>query len=308
MVDAHAWSGKTVVLVVNPATRKHADRIVATIRRHAPLEVELDVLYTRPDQPLAKLLPPRLDNAAAVVACGGDGTVADVVTALGTAEIPIGIVPAGSTNVVARENRIPLQPGAAANLIFGPHRTARLDVGLSGERRFLHMAGAGLDSRLFAATNPALKRRLGWPAYVPAAVRNLLARPSAFNVTVDGVSAHFTSPLVLVANGAAIIRPYFPILPDLRRDDGLLDVVAFTPNNPFQIGRTLLRFATRGLHRSPYVVRFRGRDVTLLADPPIPYQLDGDVVGFTPATFGVLPGAIRLIVPPTAVAGRAAPD
>ncbi len=297
MAGTSHLSGKLILVVVNPATRRGADQLIAAVQRHAPPGVELDVRRTVRDRPVADLIADRIGDASAIVACGGDGTVADVVTALDDSDLPVGIMPGGSTNVIARENRIPLQPDAAARLIFGEHRVARLDVGLSGHRRFLHMAGAGLDSRLFAATNPTLKRRLGWPAYVPAAIRNLLTRPVSFTITVDGTTIHLRSALVLVANGAGIVRPSLPIYPGLRRDDGLLDVIAFTPVGPIQIGRTLLRFATRSLDRSPYAVRLRGRQISLLTDPPIPYQLDGDVVGTTPTTFGVLPGAARLIVP-----------
>jgi diacylglycerol kinase family enzyme len=307
MTETPDRSGR-FLLVVNPATHKPAERIVAAVRRLAPPGVDLDVRYTTPDEPIAKLIAPHLADATAVIACGGDGTVADVVTGLGRAAIPVGIVPAGSTNVVARENRIPLHPEAAAKLIFGNHRLARLDVGISDGRRFLHMAGAGLDSRLFAATNPVLKRRFGWPAYVPAAIRSLRNGPVQFELTVDGTTVRLRSSLVLVANGAGIVRPSLPIYPDLRRDDGLLDVFAFTPTGPVQVGRTLLQFATRRLHRSPYVLRLRGRDVSMVTDPPIPYQLDGDVVGVTPARFCVDPGAVLLIVPPRAGARHAVPD
>jgi diacylglycerol kinase family enzyme len=286
-----------VLVVVNPATRRGADQLIAAIRRQAPADVALDVRQTSRDRTVADLIADRLDEASVIVAAGGDGTVADVVTALGGSKVPVGIVPGGSTNVIARENRIPLQPDAAARLIFGQHRIAQLDVGTSGERRFLHMAGAGLDSRLFAATNPDLKRRLGWPAYVPAALGNLLASPVRFTIRVDGTTVKLRSPLVLVANGAGIVRPWLPVYPGLRRDDGLLDVIAFTPVGPIQIGRTLLRFASRRLDRSPYAIRLQGRDIALETDPPIPYQLDGDVVGETPASFGVLPGEARIIVP-----------
>jgi diacylglycerol kinase family enzyme len=297
MVGTSDRSRNLVLVVVNPATRRGAGQLVAAIRRNAPAGIEIEVRETKREQPVADLIADRVAGASIVVACGGDGTVADVVTALSDVDIPVGIIPGGSTNVIARENHIPLQPDAAARSIFGKHRIARLDVGLCGDRRFLHMAGAGLDSRLFAATNPALKRRLGWPAYVPAAVRNLLAHPVRFRITVDGTTVTLRSSLVLVANGAGIVRPWLPIYPGLRRDDGLLDVIAFTPAGPIQIGRTLLRFATRRLDHSPYVVHLQGREIALQTDPEIPYQLDGDVVGSTPTTFRVLRGAARIIVP-----------
>jgi diacylglycerol kinase (ATP) len=297
MSEATDWAGKHVVVVANPATRRQIDRVLEAIRRQAPRCAELAVFLTEHERPVGDLIGAALAEAAVVVACGGDGTVADVVGALGRHEVPIGIVPAGSTNIVARENRIPMDPDAAARLIFGKHRIVGVDVGTCGGRRFLHMAGAGLDGRLFAATNLALKRRVGWPAYVPAAIRNLLVSPSYVSIAANGLALELRSPLVLVANGAGILRPWLPIYPGLRRDDGLLDVFVFTPANPFQIGRTMLRFLSRGLPRSPYVLHLRAGHVELQADPPIPVELDGDVVGSTPARFGVLPRAARLIVP-----------
>jgi diacylglycerol kinase family enzyme len=284
-------------VVANPAMRGDVGRVVAALERQAPPGVRLEVHQTELGRSVAEVIGGRLGEAAAVVACGGDGTVADVVTGLGAFDLPVGIVPGGSTNVVARENRIPLNVEAAARLIFGRHAIARVDVGLCGDRRFLHMAGAGLDSRLFAATNPALKRRLGWLAYVAAGARNLVAPPSYFTIEADGVRVELHSPLVLVANGAAIARPSLPIYPGLRRDDGLLDVIAFSATRPVAIARTVGRFLARRLDRSPYVLHLRARRVALRAEPPLPLELDGDVVGETPATFGVAPGAVRLIVP-----------
>jgi diacylglycerol kinase (ATP) len=287
-----------IMVVVNPVTRTPAAKVVEAVHRHAPPHTEIDIRYTARDQPISELVASGLEDIDAIVASGGDGTVAEVITAIKGRDIPVGVIPSGSTNVVARENRIPLRTDAAAKLIFREHREVRLDVGICGERRFLHMAGAGIDSRLFASTNPTLKRRVGWAAYVPAALDSMLAPPVQFQLNVDGTRVQFVSPLVIVANGASLVRPSLPIYPGLRRDDGLLDVIAFTPVGPVQTGRTLMRLATRGLHHSPYVVRLRGRDISLSTDPPIPYQLDGDVVGMTPTRFTIQPRAVRLIVPP----------
>jgi diacylglycerol kinase (ATP) len=290
-------SGRLVLAIINPAARKRAERIVAAIQRHAPAGTEVSIHYTSRERPVGDLIASRLSEAAAVIVGGGDGTVADAVSALDDLDVPVGIIPAGSTNVIARENRIPLKPDAAARLIFGRHHLARLDVGTCGDRRFLHMAGAGFDSRFLAATSPTLKRRLGWPAYVLAAARSLKSPPVQFTISVDGTVVHLQAALVIVANGSAIVRPSLPIFPGLRRDDGRLDVVAFTPVGMTQIGRTIVRFLMRRLDRSPYVVHLRGRSVTLKAEPPILYELDGDIAGQTPVSFGVLPGALRLIVP-----------
>ncbi len=302
-----SWSGKTILVVANPLMRGDPQRVITALRRYAPPDVELEIRWTTPSRDLRPLIADCLAHVAAVIACGGDGTVADVVTALeGFDHLPVGIIPRGSTNVVARENGIPLDVEPAARLIFGEHAIAKLDVGYCLGRRFLHMGGAGLDSRLFCSTHPGLKRRIGWLAYLIAGAQNLFAPPALFTISTELQTIHLRSLLVLVANGAAIVRPSFPVYPGLRRDDGLLDVIAFTATTPWPIVRTIARFVTRRLAGSGDIVHVQCQRVEIAADPPLPVELDGDVVGFTPATVTVQPGKLNLIVPP-ASAGTGTP-
>ena len=290
-----------LVAVVNPATRRNADAIVAILRAAVPAGIDLDIRLTFAANTATAVTAEALAGGptpGAVVAVGGDGTVADVATALRGTTIPLGIIPAGSTNIVARELGIPNRAADAVALLFSPHTRIALDVGRCDGRSFLHMAGAGLDSRLFAAANPALKRRIGWPAYLPPAARNLFRSMAHFTVTADSETFELVSPLVLVANGGSVASPRLRLYPGLRKDDGWLDVLVFTAALPLTIARTLGAFAARRLDRSPYVLHRRARHVELFADPPLPLQLDGDVVASTPATFDIEPAAIRVIVPP----------
>jgi len=211
--------------------------------------------------------------------------------------IPLGIVPIGSTNIISRELGIPRKVDSAANLLFGAHSVRQLDAGMCNDRIFLHMAGAGFDSRFFALTNPRWKRRVGWPAYLPAAARALRLPAAAVRLQVDEEVLEFVSPLVLVANGMSIIHPRLRVHRAFRPDDGWIDVMAVTATSPVAVARTLGRLAVTQLHRSPYVVHMRAKKVTLETDPVLPIQLDGDVVSETPATFEVRPGAMRIVVP-----------
>jgi diacylglycerol kinase family enzyme len=301
------------VAIVNPATRRPAGPIVATLRARCPPGTRLDVWLTERAGGTAALTRAVLPGADLAVAVGGDGTVAAVASALGEAraaggpDVPLAIVPAGSTNITARELGVPTDPVAAADLAFGttPGRLAPIDLGACGAERFLHMAGAGLDSRLFAETSPALKRRIGWLAYLPPTARNLGRPPARVRVTAaagpnagpGGTTLELVSSLVIVANGGAIVHPRLQIYPDIRADDGWLDVLIFTARGWPEIARTLARAATLGLDRSPFVPRLRARRVTLEADPPLPVQLDGDVVTETPAMFEIHPAALRVMVP-----------
>jgi YegS/Rv2252/BmrU family lipid kinase len=297
IVEAPPTSDSRFVVVANPATRGQADRLIENVKQAAPPGARLDVHLTELNLPLRELIDLDGEEITAVIAIGGDGTVRSVATAIGDRQIPIGIIPGGSTNIVAQEHGIPADPVKAAALIFGPHSEAQMDVGVCGERRFLHMAGAGFDSRFFAATDQELKRRVGWRAYIRPAVKNLSIAPADFSIQADDANIEVRSQMVLIANGTSILKPYFPVYSDIRSDDGWFDVLIFTPKGRVAVLRTALSFATRRLHRSPYVTRIRAKHVEVRSDPPIPLQLDGDIRGETPATFDIIPNALTLIVP-----------
>ncbi len=286
-----------MVVIANPATRRGPTRLIGAIQASAPPEVEFDIRLTSWPGEGVVLARDAGSVADVVVAVGGDGTVADVATGLRGTGIPLAIVPGGSTNITARELGIPTDPRSAAALIFGRHRLAALDVGRCGDRSFLHMAGAGLDSRFFERTDPALKRRVGWLAYLPAAALALRTPPSRFTIDVDGWTMTVVSHLVLVANGGSIINPRLRLLPAIRSDDGWLDVLIFTATGRRPIARTLGRLASRTLRRSPFIVSIRARRVALDADPALAVQLDGDVVSRTPVTFEIEPAALDVIAP-----------
>jgi hypothetical protein len=74
-------------------------------------------------------------------------------------------------------------------------------------------------------------------------------------------------------------------------------VLAFTPHGPIQVARTLGRLAVHGLAGSRYVTRVRARQIELISDPPLPVELDGDVVTHTPVTLTVAPAALTVIAP-----------
>lgn len=286
-----------VAAIINPSTRGQDRTLIAALEAACPSGVGLDIYRTTGPGEAVALARMASATAAVVVAVGGDGTVAEVVTGLAGTNARLGIVPVGSTNITAQELGIPSTVDGAAALIFGRHRVVRIDVGRCGERRFLHMAGAGLDSHFFERTSRALKQRIGWLAYVPAAAVALRQTPARFTIVVDQQTLAVTSPLVLVANGGSVISPALRLHPDVRADDGWLDVLVFTATSPVPIARTIKNFVTGSLGSSPYLVRLRGRSVRLEADPMLPVQLDGDVVTRTPACFSLDAGGVGIIAP-----------
>lgn len=303
-MDSVAWkrgysAGDSIVAIINPNTRVDDMQVRAALGQWLPEGVSLRIYETRRDIPTQQMAREVTADADGVIACGGDGTVSEVAAAIDGRNIPLAIIPAGSTNIIAQELSIPGSISAAAALAFGPFDIHKMDVGTCNNQFFLHMAGTGLDSLTFEATDEALKRRIGWMAYVPAALRALREKSNSFHITIDDEEHSVTSPLVLVANGSSIINSNFRIDNAIRSDDGKLDVLIVTANRPHELAMLFAHAANplAALSDSPWVIQRQASRVQVESDTPQPIQLDGDVSTETPATFGILPGAIGVSVP-----------
>jgi YegS/Rv2252/BmrU family lipid kinase len=287
---------RRVSAIVSGASRVSTHQVIASLSRNSE-DIELQVQVANSSAEATSAANQAARSAAVVVAVGGDGTVADVATGIFGSEALLGIVPAGSTNIAARSLGIPAQPAAALALFGGPHRIRSIDVGRSEDRSFVHIAGAGFDAELFRSANPTWKRRIGWFAYLPAAVAAIRLPPSDLRITADGAILEVRSALVLVANGGSAIAPDFRIYPDIAVDDGWLDVLVFTPSTPVEIVTTLRYAGRQQLDRSPHVLHRRARTVEIEALPPLPVELDGDPRGTTPRQFSVVPLGLRVVTP-----------
>ena len=233
-----------------------------------------------------------------MVAVGGDGTVADVATGIFGSNAALAIVPAGSTNIAARSLGIPAEPAAALALLGGSYRLRSIDIGRSGS--LVHPYGWGRIRRgaVFQATSPVWKRRLGWIAYIPAAVAALRLPPSDVRVTADDAVLEARSPLVLIANGGSAIAPQFRIYPGITVDDGWLDVLVFTPSTPAQIAATLGHAGMQKLPTDLHTLRIRrARTVRIEAAPPLPSSWTATHVERRRGSSASFPEAARLVTP-----------
>lgn len=287
--------------IINPATGRlpvgsiEADLRYEAYRRGIDLRIERT---TRPGHAV-DLAAAAIDDVDTIVAVGGDGTVSDVVTgAIGTG-ITVGIIPVGSTNIIARELGIPKDVSKAAAIALGDGHDAMIDVAQAGETTFMHMAGAGFDAAIMGDTPSRWKRRVGWLAYLPAAARHLNAPRFTARLTIDGVQSETTARLVLCAMGGAIVHPRFRVGDGIDRTDGILDVLVFDPPG---FGGTLscLGWIVAGHPgRSRWFSQQRGRSVVLDADQRVPFEVDGDFVGYVPVEITMHEHQARVRVPKT---------
>lgn len=287
-----------MVVIINPETgRRQASDIERLVRRLLGDRFDLTVVRSRYPGDAGASASRLIDAADIFVAVGGDGTVSDVAGAvIGTQKL-VGIVPTGSTNVIARNLGIPLSPRKAIQLLLGETDQRTIDAAVSGERVMLHMAGSGLDAVVMRDATRSLKRIAAWMAYVPPMMANLRRARWRFRLMLDGEELNCTAGLVLVANGGFILRPRFQAGEEIAADDGYLDVCIFSPDGLLQAWSIIFWLLLGRIQRSRHMRQIRVQTVSIDADPPAPIELDGDFAGFTPLELSIRPGAIRFIVP-----------
>jgi diacylglycerol kinase (ATP) len=261
--------------------------------------IAYDIHEAMEGERLADSVRTRLDDGFDLfVAAGGDGTVSAVIDGLAGSSIPLGIVPTGTANLVARELGIPLDADAAVKLISEAHRTRNIDAMKLGDRLYVLIIGVGFSASVAGGTTKKNKSRFGILAYVGAAVLKVLEfRARHVELVVDGVT-HKVKPVeVAIANCGILAKLLFPQGPDIRVDDGLLDVYVVDAATLVDYPRYLLSMLTR----RPAAPRVHCLDahnsIVIRSRRPLPVQADGDVVGTTPIEIKLVPGAVHVFVP-----------
>lgn len=230
-----------------------------------------------------------------VLVFGGDGTVRLVAAELAGSAVPLGVLPGGTTNVVAAALGIPSQPERAVAALLRS-QIRELDLGLCGEAPFLMQATAGLDARIMGGLDPRLKRRFGKGAVVWAGLREWSRyRFPVIEVELDGRREAVTG--VAVCN-LAEYAGRFRLIPDGRADDQHLDLLLFRGRRR----RDALGFALSllvGRHDRRRDIEIRSAsEVTLLGPPETPLQLDGDPwPAKYPLRIALAPTRLRVLAP-----------
>lgn len=261
------------------------------------LDSDFDVIVVNASSDIARAARQAAVDAEVVAAVGGDGTVSRVATGIFGSQAALGIVPLGSTNIIAKSLGIPSSPRAAMKLLLASDSRRVIDVGRCDDHCFLHIAGAGFDAEIFRHASLQWKRRTGWIAYLPPAMRALQYAATEIRLTVDEVASTHTAPLVLVANGGAFISPNLSLFPGISYEDGWLDVLVFTCTTGPEMLATLASISTGRSESSQFVTRLRGQRVRIESEPSVWVEIDGDPIGKTPKDFAIVPGALEVVTP-----------
>lgn len=287
-----------VLLITNPAARR--GRLLEQRARDALLAagVDFDVVVTTHPGHAALVATERSRDFAAVFTLGGDGTAMEVIGALAGTGMPVGVLPGGTGNLVARALRTPRRIEVAVPaLLHGD--VAAIDLGYIPEsgRRFAFSSGVGVDARMIDETNPETKRRFGIGAYIHTGVRvGLSRRPFRVRVDVDGFTLEREATALMVANFGTVLDRLFVLGPGIQQDDGRLDLCVFSPRHSPDAVRIAWRLLRRDFRSDESLFYRSGREFRIECDPPQLYQADGELLGSTPYSVRVEPLAARVLV------------
>jgi YegS/Rv2252/BmrU family lipid kinase len=290
----------STVIIINPISggaspreaRARAQLALAVVDTHGdPVEVLMTEAVGHARE-LAKAAVRR--GARLVLAWGGDGTINEVVSALAFDDVPLGIVPAGSGNGLARELGVHPRPERAiADALQAVPRA--MDLGEIDGRLFANVAGIGFDAHI--ASRFATATRRGFVGYAGITVRALRSyAPQHYRISIDGVETTHRAILVTIANSAQFGNNA-RIAPGARVDDGELDLVVVEERSRIATICQVPRLFNGTANRIRGCTIRRIRAVTIESEQPMAYHVDGEpIAGGTRLKARIHPGALMVAV------------
>lgn len=284
-------------IVVNPTKFEHAARarieaVCTGLGWAEPLWLETSVEDPGTGQARAAVEK----GADVVLACGGDGTVRSVAQALAGTGVALGLLPAGTGNLLAKTLGTPAELEAATRVaLTGDDR--RIDVGRLHVRRpdgdedgdgggseedeqvFLVMTGTGFDAAIMANTPEQLKVRVGPLAYVIAGLRAMRGKRTRVSLAFDDTEPVRRRSRTVVVGNIGTLLGGLVLMPAATVDDGLLDAVNLAPKGLVGWVAVFLRVATRRRRGHPRVEHWQARAIVIRTESPQQAQVDGDPIG-----------------------------
>jgi len=257
-----------------------------------------EIHYLRDTESLKARLDAAYDEGVRqFVVVGGDGTVSLVASQLRGRDCRIGIVPVGTTNMLAQLLGIPLGARRSLEFLLGPHRVRDIDaLDISGRLFFLN-ASAGLSSFSISDLRTEEKTYLKLLAYVVAVVRSMRkAKTRRFHLTIDGCLCEVEAAELFVDNSGALWLPRLRTS-NAQLDDGSASVCYVNKGTPPELGNALLDVLL--VRKKRHSIRFiaSAKSITVDCAERIPVQADGDAIGYTPVDIQVVPAAASFLVP-----------
>jgi diacylglycerol kinase (ATP) len=267
----------------------HANRFAMYATNHAGEARELAARFAAAGEPV-------------VIAAGGDGTLNEVVRGLAGTPTILGVLPAGTMNVFAREMGIPFDSFERALAIIEHGHIREIDLFEANGCPFVQMAGVGFDAQVIEETTWESKKMLGPLAYLVAAVKVLGERPPKMEILFD--DGRREEGVALIAGNGSLYGGQFKVFRNADNTDSKLDVLVYKEAGYRLVLDSLRGLALGGIDLMQSVNWFQTEGFTVRADREVPVEVDGEWAGrFSQVRFQETPARLRVLAPAGPLAG-----
>ena len=288
-------------LIVNPIAgntkAKNAVPVIEDCLKE--LGVEYKLIYTSYPGNATEIAEQAAANKIErVIAVGGDGTVREIAKALKCTDTILGVVPAGTGNDFSKTFGISSDIKQAA-LVAATGKTINVDISNSGENMFINVASAGFDAQVAETTERFKKKFSGMKAYLAGLLSSLKnMKYVTLEVSLDGGPFKTVKLLVLAIANGEYYGGGFHCMPIADPTDGYLDIMFVDSITRMRLLMLLPKYI-KGKHLNEKCISFaKCRNITIRpSEGKLVLNLDGEIARTASASFGVLPGALRLSVP-----------
>lgn len=286
---------KKIAFIINPkaGVKKNID-LQQFIRDHFPARIDYDIILWENKDDFASIRDQIFNNHYTIaVACGGDGTVNRVASAVKHTSVALGILPLGSGNGLARSLHIPMDLKQALKTI--EKASVRLiDGGLVNGHAFFCTCGIGFDAHIAGEFASSSKR--GFWTYFTITLREFFSyKPKHYTISADNHSVDTPAFLVTVANAGQWGNDVY-IAPEAKVDDGLLHVSILKPFSTVSLPGLGIKMMNRNVHNSRLLQSLKGKEIIISFEGTLPVHFDGEPTSFSDSiSVQVLPGALKVV-------------
>lgn len=297
-------SARKVFIVYNPKAGREDQGVelrAALARHFMPPKWTSEIYETTGDEDISAICRRACEKGVSlVIAAGGDGTLVGVANGLVNSLVPLGILPMGTGNYLARALLVPIDVEEALELLDGDHAVQEVDGLKVGDRCFFTNVSVGISSGSVNDTTSTEKRNFGRLAYVLAMVKQAsIFQLHRYKLTIDGRTQLIRASEVLISNTTLLKKPPFLFGPPQSLGDGQLEIYVVTAHNLGDYVRLawdlFIRSGKSAEKLSHWTARQSVRIDALRSSPLV--QGDGEVIGRAPVIIQLIPKAIRVIMP-----------
>ena len=288
--------GYRALLLLNPHARRGDNQLSKVIEQLQALGLEIVAECAEEPQHLPDLIRRYQHQIDMVIVGGGDGTLNAAVEGLVDTQLPLGILPLGTANDLARTLGVPTCLTKACKII-AQGQVRRIDLGWVNGKYFFNVASLGLCVQITRKLTKSAKRRWGAWAYAATALKVLhQARRFKAEIRLNGESIPVKTIQIAVGNGC-----YYgcgmKIVSDAAIDSKRLDLYSLEIHHWWQFLPLMFAIRQGRHHKKPGVRTLNGQEIEVYTRRPYPINTDGEITTHTPAKFRVIPEAIAVFVP-----------